>query len=124
MDNYAKSKLANILHTLNLKSDGLECVSVHPGIIATNLFNNTLYGQFVDALHTYLPFIFTSIEAATNNVLYAAFTKNIDPNIRNVDFYMNCDKAKVPSYVDFKNSTYLRLLTEKMCHTLNITFYD
>lgn len=122
MDNYAKSKLANTLHALNLKSDGYECVSVHPGIIATSLFNNTLYGQFVKALNTYLPFIFTSLEDATNNVLYAAFTKNIDPNIRSVDFFMNGNKAYVPSYVDFKNATYLRLLTEKLCSNLEISF--
>ncbi|KAM0678008.1 hypothetical protein BDAP_001488 [Binucleata daphniae] len=115
MDNYSKSKYANALHSLMLKNQGYEAVSVHPGIIATNLFNNTYYGRFVCKLYQVAPFLFTSVDDASDNVLFACFTEKLHKSKNKPDFYMNRRRAKASNYVNIVNASALETYTRIVC---------
>lgn len=103
MENYAQSKLANLLHTLYLKQMDRISVAVHPGIVATGLFDNTIYGKLVWMISNFMPFIFTSVNDAAENVLHACFAKDLCKDKEKIDFYMYCEKSKVPDYVNYSN---------------------
>ncbi|KAM0676216.1 oxidation-reduction process [Gurleya vavrai] len=119
MDNYSKSKYANALHALNLREEGFDSVSVHPGIIATDLFNNTQYNIFLSFLKLFLPFALTKVEQAAKSVLNAAFSKEKNENTL---FFVNGKKANGSKYLNIKNALFLKERTETICEELKINF--
>lgn len=118
MDNYGRSKLCNALHSLYLKSVGVESVCVHPGIIPSGLFDNTWYGTFVKIFKLMFPFLFYSPREGALNVVFACFAKDLFENREKVDMYVRYEKAKVPGYLNIVNAVKLYEYTEKMCDKL------
>lgn len=111
MEHYAQSKLANLLHSLYMKNKGIKSCAVHPGIVCTELFDSTYYGLFVRFLHRIAWFIFTDVNDAADNVIYAALSEDVFEDKENVDFYMYMHKARSPHYVNMKNAKKLMDLT-------------
>lgn len=118
MDNYAQSKLANIMHSLYLKGKGVNACAVHPGIVCTGLFDTTVYGKFVRILYMFAWFIFTDVNDAADNVIYAALTEDVFEDKEDVNFYMYLNKARVPSYVNISNAKKLIRKTKHICREL------
>lgn len=118
MEHYAQSKLANLLHSLLMKSNGLNACAVHPGIVCTGLFNNSYYGPFVTFLHKIMSFLFTDVNDAADNVIYAALIQELCESKDSVDFYMYLSKASVPSYVNLYNVKRLLKITKRILNQI------
>jgi NAD(P)-dependent dehydrogenase (short-subunit alcohol dehydrogenase family) len=75
---YANSKLANILFARELarryKDQGITAVSVHPGVVDTNLYKSAFSGLmgWMDKAKSW---IYTSVEDGAKNQLWAAMGK-------------------------------------------------
>lgn len=114
MENYAQSKLANILHALHLKNQGIDAVAVHPGIVATELFDKTLYGKFVRLIYFLFPFLFTKLDDAANNILYAAFSDLISDDQNKADYFLYLNRGEIPEYINIEAANALNDKTERI----------
>ncbi|XP_066590222.1 dehydrogenase/reductase SDR family member on chromosome X-like [Prorops nasuta] len=77
---YAQSKLAQvlftkILHELSLKNDlNVESYAVHPGIVSTELFENTFFHKIMFIMK----FLFKTPEQGATPIVYAAINESIE----------------------------------------------
>ncbi|TBU09371.1 short chain dehydrogenase [Hamiltosporidium magnivora] len=116
---YSESKLCNSLFSLAIKNmSGIRSVAIHPGIIATNLFDRSFYGYFV-WLTTKLAsrFLVTTQEAA-NVVINACFTHEIYSENEKCDLFIGYDKGIIPKSLNVDNSRKLWNLSEYLYQKL------
>lgn len=113
---YADSKLANILFThelaRRLTGSGVTANSLHPGVVATNIFNQL---GFVGRLFTTLakPFLLTSAEGAKTSVYLASAPEAASVSGR---FFDRCREVPLdPVANDAAGARRLWELSEKLC---------
>lgn len=112
MENYAQSKLANLLCSYQMKLENKNAVAVHPGIVYTRLFDNTLYGKLVRLCYKIFPFVFTYLEDAADNVIFAVQDEKFYDS--NADYYLYKKRVKLPCYVNRQNASKLKLYCNEM----------
>ncbi|KAF7359227.1 hypothetical protein MSAN_01264800 [Mycena sanguinolenta] len=83
LNRYANSKLSNILFTNELQrrlaGTGIYCLSVHPGLVATNLYRGTHASYPWLALFSFLTdYVFVSPEQGARTQLYAATALEVE----------------------------------------------
>jgi NAD(P)-dependent dehydrogenase (short-subunit alcohol dehydrogenase family) len=113
---YSDSKLANILFThelaRRLTGSGVTANSLHPGVVATNIFNQL---GFVGRMFTTLakPFLLTSAEGAKTSVYLASAPEAAIVSGR---FFDRCREAPLdPVANDAAGARRLWELSEKLC---------
>ncbi|KAL1449631.1 hypothetical protein WDU94_002117 [Cyamophila willieti] len=121
---YSNSKLCNILTTLYLSKllagTGVTANSVHPGVVATNVFHK---------LKTSSPMVYTLITVAINTFFKTAeqgaqtqIWAACDPDLENVSgkYFQDCHESRCYSS-DIKNMTLAELVWNKSVELVKLT---
>ncbi|XP_015603425.1 dehydrogenase/reductase SDR family member on chromosome X [Cephus cinctus] len=93
---YAQSKLAQVMFTKSLqqlfteKQLHIKTYAVHPGIVNTDLFNDTLLSKYFKWL---LPLIFKTPTEGATPIVYAAVSKSVEE--RGGIYISNCKESPV-----------------------------
>ncbi|CAH8680307.1 unnamed protein product [Schistosoma rodhaini] len=117
MKAYSVSKLANVIHAIELserlKDSGIVVVSLHPGAIKTELMRNLTYFP-MNVLKPLIRSVLTTPWKGAQTTLYTALTDNLIPG----GYYSNCT-LKIPSKYARKVED-RKWFWNKTCELLNI----
>ncbi|CAH8680304.1 unnamed protein product [Schistosoma rodhaini] len=114
---YSTSKLANVIHAIELserlKDCGVVAVSLHPGIVNTEVMRD-LTSFPSNVLKPFIRSVLTTPWKGAQTTLYTALTENLTPG----GYYSNCTLKKPSKYAQKVEDR--KWFWNKTCELLNI----
>jgi len=119
LEAYAQSKLANVVFTKELQrrleGTGVKVVSLHPGVVRTELTRNLSTAQkiFIYAIYPFWWFLSKDAKSGAQTSIYCALADHEE--LQGGQYYSDCKVSKVnPRAEDAENWTKLWDISEKL----------